>query len=40
LTSAELAAFGIDPSHAPADYDDDDDEEEIDNDDEETDDDE
>jgi hypothetical protein len=27
LTPAELAAFGIDPSHAPAGYDDDNDDE-------------
>jgi hypothetical protein len=36
LTPAELAAFGIGPSHAPAGYDDDDDDEEASDDDEET----
>jgi hypothetical protein len=40
LTPDELAAFGIGPSHAPANYDDDDDDEEATNDDEEMEDDE
>jgi hypothetical protein len=34
LTLAELAAFGIGPSHAPAQYDNDDNDEEADNDEE------